>query len=110
MAGAELSGLLVEQVALEAWSEARDDAGAAAGEWLRAGDYPAAVVPDGDGRRRDGEARRQRARWRVTLRTPVAVTLTCRLVWRGMVLTVLAVDSDPRHPDRVSVRAEGREG
>lgn len=104
----ELSGTLSQRVAIEAWIDLRDDAGAAAGYWRAAGSAFAAIVADGGGGVA-GEARRSRRRWRVTLRAPVAVALTSRLQWNGGVLAVLAVDNDPRRPDRVVLRCEGRE-
>ena len=104
----ELSGVLGERVGIEAWVDLRDDAGAAAGYWQAAGSAFAAIVADGGGGV-VGETRRSRRRWRVTLRAPVAVSLTSRLQWNGGVLAVLAVDNDPRQPDRVVLRCEGRE-
>lgn len=105
---AELSGALMERVAIEAWIDVRDDAGATAGYWQPRGVAYAAVVPDGGGLV-DGEARRSRRRWRITLRAPADVELTSRLIWGSRILAVLAVESDPRQPDRVTVRSEARE-
>ncbi len=103
----ELSGAMKERVAIEAFVDQRDAAGATIGQWLPAGSAWAAVVPDGAGGP-EGEARRSRRRWRVTLRAPVAVGMTSRLVWRGQWLAVLSVDSDPRRPDRIELRCEVR--
>ena len=104
----ELAGALVERVAIEAWVDLRDDAGASAGYWRAQGGAFAAVAPDGGGAV-EGEARRSRRRWRVTLRRPVDVRLTSRLIWDGRILAVLAVEDDPRQPDRVTLRCEARE-
>nr|WP_310523983.1 head-tail adaptor protein [Polymorphobacter sp.] len=107
----ELSGALNERVAIEAWVDLRDDAGASAGYWQARGAVFAAVVPDGGaslGSRVEGEARRSRRRWRVTLRAPVDVRLTSRLIWEGQYLAVLAVERDPRRPERVLLRCEER--
>lgn len=104
----ELSGTLVQRVSLETWVDLRDDAGAAAGYWQAAGSAFAAIAADGGGGVL-GEARRSRRRWRVTLRAPIAVSLTSRLLWNGSVLAVLAVETDPRQADRVVLRCEGRE-
>lgn len=104
----ELAGVLSERVGMEAWIDARDDAGAVAGYWAPQGTIYAAVVPDGGGGV-EGEARRSRRRWRVTLRAPNAVRLTSRLRWGSELLAVLAVERDPRRPDRVVVRCEARE-
>ena len=103
----ELSGALKERVAIEAFVDLRDAAGATIGHWTPAGGAWAAVVPDGAGGP-ESEARRSRRRWRVTLRTPVTVGLTTRLVWRGQWLAVLSVEADPRRPDRVELRCEAR--
>jgi head-tail adaptor len=105
----ELAGRLVERVAIEAWIEQRDAAGFDAGHWQPWGDAAAAVVPDNGGGAPEGAARRSRRRWRVTLRAPVDVDLTTRLIWRGRTLAVLAVETDPRRPDRITLRCEARE-
>lgn len=109
MMAEELAGTLVERVAIERFVEARDDSGSAVGEWRGAGSAWASIVPDGGGGSQ-GEARRSRRRWRVTLRGGGAVGLTSRLVWRGEWLSVLAVESDPRRADRVVLRCEARVG
>ncbi len=104
----ELAGGLNERVAIETWIDSRDDAGASAGHWQPGASVFAGVVPDGGGAI-EGEARRSRRRWRVTLRAPVTVSLTSRLQWRGLILAVLAVEGDPRAPDRLVLRCEARE-
>lgn len=104
----ELSGTLVQRVGIQTWVDLRDDAGAAAGYWQAAGAAYAAISADGGGAV-VGEARRSQRRWRVTLRAPVAVSLTSRLLWNGAVLAVLAVENDPRQADRVVLRCQGRE-
>lgn len=107
----ELSGTLIERVAIERFVDLRDDAGATIGHWASAGSAWAAITPDSSGNAApvfDGEARRTRRRWRVTLRAPAAVGLTSRLVWRGQWLAVLSVADDPRRPDRVELRCEVR--
>jgi head-tail adaptor len=104
----ELAGQLRERVAIETWVAARDDAGADAGFWRPEGSVFADVVPDGGAGSVAGEARRSDRRWRVTLRRPVAVTLTSRLIWASRILAVLAVDDDPRRADRLVVRCEAR--
>lgn len=103
----ELAGTLTARVAIETWVPARDDAGADAGHWQAVGPAYAAIVPDGGGGI-GGEARRSRRRWQVTMRAPAAVSLTSRLIWNGDILAVLAVESDPRQPDRIRLRCEGR--
>ena len=106
----ELAGALRERVAIEAWIEARDDTGGDVGFWAARGLAYAAVEPDGgSGAVVLGDARQLRRRWRVTLRMPVVVTLTCRLIWQSQILAVLAVEDDPRAPDRLSLRCEVRE-
>ena len=105
----ELAGALVERVAIEDWISARDDAGLDAGHWAARGAAFAAVLPDGGGGSSEGEARRTRRRWRVVLRAPSGVGLASRLVWQGLYLAVLAVESDPRRRDRVELRCEARE-
>jgi head-tail adaptor len=104
----EFAGALCERVVIEAWVAARDDAGADVGHWQAGPERLAAIEPDGVGRG-DGEARRSRRRWRVTLRQPVAVGLTSRLRWDGLLLVVLAMEPDPRRRDRIMLRCEARE-
>ena len=105
----EMAGALRERVAIEAWTDVRDEAGAVAGYWQGCGLAFAAVTPDAAAVRNvAGEARRSTRRWRVTLRRPVAVGLTSRLIWQGLVLSILAVEDDARLPDRVVLRCEAR--
>ena len=107
----ELSGTMVERVAIEHFVDVRDASGAGVGNWQAAGSAWAAIAPDGGGASL-GEARRLRRRWRVTLRPGVggvaAIGLTSRLIWRGEWLAVIAVETDPRRPDRVVLRCEAR--
>lgn len=109
----ELAGLLRERVGIETWVAARDDAGADAGHWQAMGAAGAAIVPDGRAASPQGEARRSGQRWRVTLRAPPPpsppVGLTSRLVWQGRLLAVLAVERDPRRPDRQMLVCEERQ-
>lgn len=104
----DLAGGLRERVGIETWVEARDDAGADAGYWRAERGAFAAVVPDAAAQSVEGEARRSARRWRVTLRAPSVVSLTSRLIWQSRILAVLAVEDDPRLPDRVVVRCEAR--
>ena len=104
----EFAGALVERVAIETWVAARDDAGADVGAWQAARSQLAAIEPDGAGSS-EGEARRSRRRWRVTLRQPAAVSLTSRLRWNDQLLAVLAVERDPRRRDRIVLRCQARE-
>lgn len=107
--GEDLTGGLRERVAIETWIDARDDAGATAGFWQPQARVYAAIVPDiGTARNIEGEARRSTRRWRVTLRRPLDAGLTSRLIWGSQILSVLAVEDDPRQPDRLVLRCEGR--
>ena len=106
----ELTGTMVERVAVEHFVDVRDSSGASAGNWQALGSRWAAIVPDGGGGVQ-GEARRSRRRWRVTLRsepTGTAIGVTSRLIWRGEWLAVIAIESDPRRPERVVLRCEAR--
>jgi head-tail adaptor len=103
--GAELAGALREQVTIETWVSARDDAGTDAGFWRKETTVFAEIQPDTAAPRPvEGAARRSGQRWRVTLRAPVAIGLTSRLLWSGRVLSVRAIVTDPRQPDRLDVR------
>jgi head-tail adaptor len=103
----ELTGTLTERVAIEHFVDSRDASGASNGHWQAAASAWAAVVPDGPAGRSDAALRSTR-RWRVTLRAPSPVGLLSRLIWRGEWLAVLAVEADPRLPDRVTLRCEAR--
>jgi head-tail adaptor len=101
----ELAGALREQVTIETWVAARDDAGADAGFWRLERTVFAAVVLDAGGSRAvEGAARRSGQRWQVTMRGPAAIGLTSRLLWAGRILSVLSVATDPRQPDRLVLR------
>jgi head-tail adaptor len=103
--GAELAGALREQVTIETWVAARDDAAADAGFWRRECTVFAEILPDsGVVRPVEGAARRSGQRWQVTLRAPAPIALTSRLLWSGRVLSVRTIASDPRQPDRLVVR------
>lgn len=102
---ADFAGALSERVIIEQWLAARDEAAADVGGWGAAEAVAAAVLADGGGAV-EGEARRTRRRWRVVLRAGPRVGLTSRLLWRGRVLRVLAVEEDPALPDRLTLRVE----
>lgn len=104
---AEMAGALREQVTIETWVDMRDDAGADAGFWRLERTVFASVVPDpATVRSVEGAARRSGRRWTVTLRTPVRLGLTSRLLWAGRILSVLAIETDPRLPDRLVARCQ----
>lgn len=105
----ELAGRLRERVTIEQWRESRDAAGLAAGAWEIDGVVAAQMALDRpvNADLLVGDAEQTAARWRVTLRAPVAVGVTSRLWWRGERLTVLAVERDPATPDRLVVRCRG---
>lgn len=102
----EFAGTLMERVAIETWVAGRDAYGADAGHWQASGAAAAAVTPDTRGAAVAGEARRSSRRWRVALRAPPAMTLLSRLIWQGRVLAVLAVETDPRQPERQLLMCE----
>lgn len=110
--GEDYAGSLRERVGVETWVDARDDSGGSVGYWQPQGHFHAAVVPDaGAGTRTvEAEARRSTRRWRVTMRPAAQIGLTSRLIWDSLVLTVLAVENDPRQRDRVVLRCEARSG
>lgn len=110
--GEDFAGSLRERVGVEVWADTRDDSGGSVGFWQPQGHFPAAVVPDaGAGPRGiEAEARRSTRRWRVTMRPAAQIGLATRLIWGSEVLTVLAVETDPRQRDRVVLRCEARGG
>jgi head-tail adaptor len=110
--GDDFAGSLRERVGVEAWVDARDDSGGSVGFWQPQGQFHAAVVPDAGGGMRnvEAEARRSTRRWRVVMRPVVQISLTSRLIWDSLILTVLAIETDPRQRDRIVLRCEARSG
>jgi SPP1 family predicted phage head-tail adaptor len=105
----ELSGSLDEQVVLERWQSARDDAGDDAGAWVTVDRLFASVQPLGPlAAARGGDAARSGRRWRVVLRHRDDVSLSSRLLWRGQLLRVRAIADPGRRRDRLELLCEGQ--
>lgn len=96
-----LAGRLGERVTLLV-AGPRDALGGAGG-WHDGPTLWAGVAPDGAG---GGGGAGAAARWRVTLRATAAAVAAERLRWRGTVLRVRRVASDPAAPDRVVLLTE----
>jgi head-tail adaptor len=79
------------------------------GTWGPAHPAWAALVPVEDTQLIDiGERRIGRPRFRLTLRTPTAATVTSRFRWRDRLLVVVRVEPDPRTRDRLTFLVEDR--
>jgi head-tail adaptor len=103
----EFSGTLTERLQIMKWVGGQDATGAASGLWRNIGTRYAAVIPDGGQFPIErGGVQRSVRRWRVTMRNDATLTTADRLEWRGMVLTVLALETDPRAPALIIVRCE----
>lgn len=103
---AEVAGLLLERVIIQRRTDARDELGGSAAEWVQEAEVWAGVAPDGAGPEVSGGAARGESRWAITLRRRAGLGLDCRLTWRGRLLRVRRVDDDPRAQDVVTLRCE----
>lgn len=105
----ELAGTLTERLQLMKWVGGQDATGAASGEWRNVGTRYAAVIPEGGQVPVErGGVQRSVNRLRVTIRNDATLTTADRLEWRGMVLTILALEIDPRTPAITVLRCESR--
>lgn len=102
----ELAGLLRRRVTIERRDGARDALGGGDGAWTVVAMRWAAIEPDGTGDAVAGEAADAAARFRVTLRPGVQVSIGDRVGWVGRALRVRAIVEDPGRPDRIVLRVE----
>lgn len=104
----EQAGALDERVTLELWQSVRGEAGDDVGAWQRLDTAYAAIAPDGGPpAARTGEVLRSGRRWRVQLRDRAELGLTLRLRWRDQILSVRAVERDPRGQQLTTLWCDG---
>jgi head-tail adaptor len=106
MSGTGLAGVLTERVFLLLHNPARDDLGGAIGGWTTQASLWAAITPDGAATADDGDRRSTPHRWRAILRSGVQITAGDRLQWKGLLMDVLRVETDPARRDRITLRLE----
>jgi head-tail adaptor len=106
--GAETAGGLRERVELVRQAPGIGAAGEAAQGWQTVAERWARVEPVSRSLLSavEGETRQTARRWRVVLRSGPAVTLDMRLRWRGVVLRLTGIESDPGDPARLVLLAE----
>lgn len=105
----EFAGTLTERLQIMQWVGGQDATGAPSGEWRPAGTRYASVVPDGGQFPVErGGVQRSVRRWRVMMRNDATLSIADRLQWRGMALTILALETDPRAPAVTVLRCESR--
>lgn len=104
----ELSGKLSERVLIERQEAGRDLSGGFSGVWHTEATRWAKVEPivRGSLSRLEADTRLTARTWRVMMRPGFAVTLDMRLRWRGRILRLLGVETDPAVPDRIIILAE----
>jgi head-tail adaptor len=103
----EFAGALSERVVVERWDGVADDSGGEVGSWGPSIAVWAAVAPAGTGAAVEAEAPARRPRYRVRMRGARSADLSCRLLWRGRMLSVLSASPDPAR-ERVELLVEDR--
>jgi head-tail adaptor len=104
----EVAGLLSERVRFERQDAVRGPAGDRAGAWLLVSERWARVEPVERAVMSglSAETRHSTRRWRVTVRSGVALALDMRVVWRGLPLKLTGIEEDPAAPGVVTLWAE----
>lgn len=101
----DFAGALRERIAFERRAEPGGDA-PPGDAWRHDGAAWAAVTPLGPGARIIAGSLSARPRWRVTVRARGGLDLDSRILWRGRVLMIVAIEEDPRTPDRIDLITE----
>lgn len=104
----EMAGMLRERVALMRQAVGVGLAGEAVESWTVAFERWALVEPVARAAMSalEGDTRQTARRWRVTLRARPVVTLDMRLRWRGVLLRLTGIESDPGDRARLVLLAE----
>ena len=104
----ETAGLLRERIGLMRQAVGVGLAGEAVESWAVALERWALVEPVARAAMSamEGDTRQTARRWRVTLRAGPAVELDMRLRWRGALLRLTGIESDPADPARLVLLAE----
>ncbi len=102
----EFSGSLRERVGVERRCDARDTLAGFKGKYRYEGAVWAAITPLMPADLIVGEALSSLPRWQVTVRKREDFSLDTRLTWRGRVLYVRSIISDPRQVSRLVLTCE----
>lgn len=104
----EFAGALRERIVFERPGGAPDPAAAPTGgaAWYHDGAAWAAVEPLGPGERIVAGALSARPRWRLIIRARDGLDLDSRVLWRGRILRLVAIEADPRTADRMLLLSE----
>lgn len=102
----EFAGTLRERINIETREATRDALAGASGGYAFAGQAWAAVMPIVPGDLVQGNALSAANRWHVTMRKRESVDLRARLVWRGRLLAVRSIVTDPREPAQMVLTCE----
>src|SRR3546814_7301253 len=102
MSGHGFAGALRERVTVERWHEGTDDLAGDPGAWISVEDGWASIRPDHGRPDMDGAALSTRRRYRIVMRDLPEFGLRHRLMWKGLALTPLSVERDPRSEEHTS--------
>lgn len=102
----EFAGTLRERITFERQVAARSAAGLRDGGWERFADCLAAVAFDTIGAEAEGMSLSAMPRFRVAIRTRDGIEVDQRVRWKGRLLMIRQILSDPRMPDRLTLKCE----
>jgi SPP1 family predicted phage head-tail adaptor len=102
----EFSGALDQRVTVQIPIDTSDGGGGSSRTWQDVRDFWAYVVPQSQDERRYAGHVATRNRYDVFVRRDGDIPLIARLLWNKRRLTILAVEDDPAHLDRLRIIAE----
>jgi head-tail adaptor len=101
----EFSGMLSERITLQLPVDTQDGGGGFVRIWQNMQDLWAQVSVQPQDERRYGGHIAGVTHYTITIRRDGAVPLQARLLWRGRLLSILAVADDPTAKDRLRISA-----
>jgi len=102
----EFAGTLRERIIVERPSDERNAMGLLTAGWEEVARCLAAIVPDGAGAEREGQALSAMPRFRVAIRPREGIAIDQRILWGSRVLMIRQMNDDPRGRDRILMRCE----
>lgn len=102
----EFAGTLRERIIIEAPNETRTLMGLSTEGWLPVARCLAAILPDGAGAEREGQALSAMPRFRVSIRPREGVAIDQRILWGKRVLMIRQLSDEPQRGDRIVMRCE----